>query len=603
MKKFLFKKSGRFYGTGWILWLVILLNFFVMPAAAQDTPPAGPPPAAPAKRGEVSFNFDDADVYSVIQTIFGGVLRVNHIIDPKVKGRVNFRSVAPVAKEEVLPLMEVILRLNGIGVIEESGLYRIIPMADMPREPAPIGMGREADKVPITGLGLLQVVPLKFIPSAEMVRVLTPFLSTNAVVVEVPKINYLIVVDTDANVKRLLKLVEIFDSEQLRQALPQVFVYPVQNGKAKDLAPLLAQIFLGSKAPVLSGTSPAHTAFPQRPSPPVSVPTPTPAQPAYAKSSGASAAELLVSENTRIFPDELTNSLVILATPEDYTRLLETIKKLDRIPRQVMIEALIAEVTLADELKLGVEWSLRGKMDKGFFTTGFDSANIDSGKPAGFSFLGLDRFGQFQTFLQALALDSKLSVLASPHIMASDNREARIQIGDQIPVVTSETNVSGTTNIQRTIQYKDTGTILKIKPQINDSGMVNLEISQEVSDYRIKQLYGSEYPVIFKREAVTSMVCHDGQSLVIGGLIRNKSDKTREGIPLLSRIPLLGYLFGYTSEEKTNTEIVVVLTPRVVRNPEEAEKVNAYYLHRLGGVEKEVLRMMPKSGEPGKAGE
>ncbi len=231
--------------------------------------PAGRP--MPAKRGEISFNFDDADVYSVIQTIFGGVLQYNYIIDPKVKGRVNFRSVSPVAKEDVLPLMEVILRLNGIGVVEEGGLYRIIPIADMPREPAPVKIGRDPDKVTLQGLGLLQVVPMKYISSTEMVKVLTPFLSTNAVIVDVPKINYLILIDTDANVKRLLHLVEIFDSEQLKQIKPQVFVYPVQNAKAKDLAGLLQQIYLGANAPPKTtstttttkpGTPPGSTAFP-----------------------------------------------------------------------------------------------------------------------------------------------------------------------------------------------------------------------------------------------------------------------------------------------------------------------------------------------------
>ena len=216
------------------------------PIRGRSLPAARP---MPAKRGEISFNFDDADVYSVIQTIFGGVLQYNYIIDPKVKGRVNFPSVSPVAKEDVLSLMEVILRLNGIGVVEEGGLYRIIPIADMPREPAPVKIGRDPNKVNLQGLGLLQVVPMKFISSTEMVKVLTPFLSTNAVIVDVPKINYLILIDTDANVKRLLHLVEIFDSEQLKQIKPQVFVYPVQNAKAKDLAGLLQQIYLGANAP------------------------------------------------------------------------------------------------------------------------------------------------------------------------------------------------------------------------------------------------------------------------------------------------------------------------------------------------------------------
>ena len=224
-----------------------------------------PQPTA-AKKGDVSFNFDDADVFSVIQTIFGDVLKVNYIVDARVKGRVNFRSVAPVAKEDVLPLMEVILRLNGIGIVEEGGLYRIVPIGDLPKEPSSVGIGRESEAIKITGKALLQVVPVVNIQSTEMVRLLTPFLSANAVIIDVPKSNHVVIIDTDTNVKRLLRLVEIFDSENLKQIKPRVFVYAVQNGKAKEVASLLQQIFLGAK-PSTTGPS-GKAAVPPRTSVP-----------------------------------------------------------------------------------------------------------------------------------------------------------------------------------------------------------------------------------------------------------------------------------------------------------------------------------------------
>ncbi len=564
------------------------------PAPAGPIPPAGQPaaPRGTAKRGEVSFNFDDADVFSVIQTIFGGVLRVNYIIDPKVKGRVNFRSVSPVAKEDVMPLMEVILRLNGIGVVEDGGLYRIIPIGDMPREPAQVGIGREPEKITVAGLGLLQVVPLKFIPSSEMVRVLTPFLSTNAVIVDVPKINYIIIVDTDANVKRLLHLVEIFDSEKLKQIKPQVFVYPVRNGKAKDVAAMLQQIFIGgSRAGTTTPSRPTPTA-PTRPTTPAQ-PVPTPAAPAQQISLGApGGGESLVSDITRIIPDEITNTIVILATPDDYALMFETLQKIDIVPRQVMIEVLIAEVTLGDDLQFGIEWSIKAKVDKGFADFGFSSSTIDASKPIGFTFLGIDKTGLIRGFLQALASESKLNILASPHILAADNREARIQIGQQVPIVTTETPVSTTgttgTSISRTIQYKDTGVILKIKPLINESGLVSLDLSQEVSDYFIQALYGSEYPVITKREATTNLVAQDGETIVIGGLIGDTFKRTKEGIPLLSQIPLIGYLFGTTKDENKRNEIIMLLTPTVVKNQDEAKNMTNVYVHRLRGIKKDL---------------
>ena len=218
----------------------------------------------------------------------------------------------------------------------------------------------------------------------------------------------------------------------------------------------------------------------------------------------------------------------------------ETMQKIDIVPRQVMIEVLIAEVTLGDDLQFGIEWSIKSKVDKGFIDLGFSSV-LDPTKPIGFTFLGIDKTGLIRGFLQALASESKLNILASPHILAADNREARIQIGQQVPIVTTETPVSTTgttgTSISRTIQYKDTGVILKIKPLINESGLVSLDINQEVSDYFIQALYGSEYPVITKREATTNLVAQDGETIVIGGLIGDSFKRTKEGIPLLSNIP------------------------------------------------------------------
>jgi len=488
-----------------------------------------------------------------------------------------------------MPLMEVILRLNGIGVIEDGGLYRIIPIGDMPREPAAVGIGRDAGKITVAGLGLLQVVPLKFIPSSEMIRVLTPFLSTNAVMVDVPKINYIIIVDTDANVKRLLQLVEIFDSEQLKQIKPQVFVYPVRNGKAKDVAALLQQIFLGaSRTPTPSRptTPPARPAVPGQSSP---APSPSPSPQISLGPSGGG--EALVLDITRIIPDEVTNTIVILATPDDYALMYETIQKIDIVPRQVMIEVLIAEVTLGDDLRFGIEWSIKSKIDKGFMSLGFNTG-LDRTTAQGFTFLGIDRTGLIQGFLQALATESKVNVLASPHILAADNREARIQIGNQVPIVTSETPIStvGTTgtSVSRSIQYKDTGVILKIKPLINESGLVSLDLSQEVSDYFLQNIYGSEYPVITKREATTNLVAQDGETIVIGGLIQENFKRTRAGLPLLSKIPVLGWLFSNTADEEKRTEVIMLLTPLVVKNPEDAKNMTNVYIHRIKGVRRDL---------------
>jgi type II secretory pathway component GspD/PulD (secretin) len=560
------------------------------PQPQQQMPPQIQPHAVEKpviKKDEVSFNFDDADVFSVIQTVFGDVLRVNYIVDPNVKGRVTFRSVAPVAKENVLPLMEVILRLNNIAIVEEGGLYRIIPMGDIPKEPAPVGIGRESEKVKITGKALLQVVPVKYIPSSELVRLLTPFLSKNAAIVDVPKTNYIILVDTDANVKRLLQLVEIFDSEQLKQVTPQVFVYPVQNSKAKDVANMLQQIFLGGRPTTQAQARPATA--PRTPTP--AQPTPVP-QPQI--SMGPEGGEALVSEVTRIIPDEVTNSVIILATPEDYKLIAETIKKIDIVPRQVMIEALVASITLTDNLRFGLQWTIQNDFNIKDIKPFKNDVNISGPlnlntkiTDSVFTFTAYDLAKDVKLMIQSLAKEDKAKILSSPHILVADNREAKIQVGDQIPIATSTTTtpISGGTTVTNTttatIQYKDTGTILKVKPQINDSGLVALEITQEVSKGNTTTVLGTEQFIISKREVTTNLVAQDGQTIVIGGLIDETTSKVRTGIPFLSRIPILGYLFGSTVDDTTRTELIILLTPHVVRNQQEAGNTTSDYLDRF----------------------
>jgi len=576
--------------------------------APQPAPPVATRPAV--KRGEVSFNFDDADVFSVIQTIFGDVLKVNYIVDPSVKGRVNFRSVAPVAKEDVLPLMEVILRLNGIGVVEEGGLYRIVPIADISKEPAPVGVGRDSGKVQITGKALVQVVPVKYVQSSEMVRVLTPFLSKNAVIIDVPKSNYIIISDTDANVRRLLQLVDIFDSEALKQITPQVFVYAVQNGKAKDVAALLQQIFLGAKAPA-GAAKPATTPQP-RPGQPAQPPT---GQPQV--SMGQPTGEALVSESTRIIADEITNSIIILATPEDYALMADTLTKIDIAPRQVIIEGLIVQVTLTDNLSFGTTWSFSTDVNisglkpfknpinlNGDVTTGQSvdsSGNLVRPSGGGFTFVGTDPTGTVRAVISALEDQSKAKVLAAPHILVSDNREARIQVGSQIPIATSTsaqptaTTVGGVTTTTTTavvatstIQYKDIGIILKVKPQVNDSGLIALEISQEISSIGGSVTVGGLPEItINKIEATTNLVAQDKETIVIGGLIREDTSADKTGIPFLSRIPIIGALFGNQSNVNTRTELIILLTPRVARNQQEAREVTSDYLDRYKATTKD----------------
>ncbi|MCG6552561.1 MAG: hypothetical protein L7F77_09560, partial [Candidatus Magnetominusculus sp. LBB02] len=192
-----------------------------------------------------------------------------------------------------------------------------------------------------------------------------------------------------------------------------------------------------------------------------------------------------------------------------------------------------------------------------------------------------------QALIQALSNETNLSVLSNPTILVSDNNEAKIQVGDKVPIVTSETNVTGTTSIQNQYQYQDTGVILKVKPQINDSGLVKLDVTQEVSDVQpTVTTTGVNSPTINVRSVTTNLVVQDGASIAIGGLIQDKMTDTRQGIPVLSQLPIIGGLFGYKDKEHSRTELMIIITPHVVKNVADAALMTDEFKKKLMGLKK-----------------
>jgi type II secretory pathway component GspD/PulD (secretin) len=464
-----------------------------VPGAPSPGQPAG---KAASRKGHFTLNFDDADVYAVIHTVFGEILKLNYVVDPRVKGRVTFRAVAPIPAEKVLPLMEVILRLNDAGITEESGLYRIVPVRDIQRK-------------------------------------------------------------------------------------PQLFIYQVQNGKAKDIASLLQQIFVGGKG---GGADRSQTPDKAGPAGAASA---APAHEGYAAVSGSAAMpagdSAVVSESVRIIADEVTNTIAVLSPSEDYATIAKAIEKIDVVPRQVIIESMIASVSLDDNLSLGMAGVLKGSVsgystDIGMNTNLLTTAALAH---AGFTFVVSDAAGVVRGLLKALASETKAKVLASPHILVSDNREAKIQVGQQVPLMSSETYGVAGVAPQRNYSYRDIGIILKVKPRINEGGLVALDISQEVSTYAKILIGGTEQLLINKTDASTTLVVQDGHTVVIGGLIREDTTKSASGFPFLSRIPIIGWLFGGTESEIKRQELIIVLTPRVIKNQKEAKNLSGEMINKM----------------------
>jgi type II secretory pathway component GspD/PulD (secretin) len=532
--------------------------------------------------GQVKFNFDDADLYSVIQTILGIALKVNYVIDQRVKGRVTFRSATPVARENILPLLEVILRLNGMAVVEDGGIYRILPIGEITREPAPIGFGRNPGDVAVEGKAVLQVVPVRHILSSELVRLIAPFVSSTATVVDVPKNNQIVVVDTDASVKRILQLVNIFDSDQSGQNTPQVFVHHVQNSKAKDLVSLLQQMFSPQKT--LTDKMIGKAAPPQGQTARAAGERSAAVNPLPVPHSQSAGNDVMTSDVLRFFSDDLANTIIILGTAEDYEKIQAAIKKIDIVPRQVVIEGVIAQIGLSNTMNLGLAWSINANISDIGGRIRMNASSLDPAKipGTGFTYSGTDAAGVVRAVISSLATESKAKLLATPHILVADNREARIQVGQSVPIPTSETFGTPGVAPQRTIQYKDIGIILKVKPRINDGGLVSLDIVQEVSTFSTVLLFSDEKQIILnKTEASTNLIVQDGQTIVIGGLIREDESKAKAGIPFLSKIPILGYLFGNTGMDESRTELIILLTPRVIKTQKDAAVATSSYVDRF----------------------
>ena len=402
----------------------------------------------------------------------------------------------------------------------------------------------------------------------------------------------------------------------------RLYVYYVQNGRAADLAAVLGEIFAPGEAglapPRLApGLAPVEIATPGAARGPEAVrppraapgaqagqaqPSPRMARrqarkqpaPQGAQASAASGAEreLVVSGlgEIRIIADEVTNALVILATPRDYRMIEAALRKLDIVPLQVLVEATIAEVTLTDELKYGLQWFF--KHGGSSFTLGEGTTPVTKAIGAvvqafpGFSYLFASP--DVRVVLNALDGITDVNVVSSPQLMILDNHTAILQVGDQVPIKTQEAvSVEGSlAPLVNTIELLDTGVILKVTPRVNAGGLVIMEIEQEVSD-AIPSVGTSfiDSPTIQRRSIKTTVAVQSGETVALGGLIRDKKFKAKSGVPMLSKIPILGFFFGATTaKDDERTELLVLITPRVVKDQQEARDVTEELRRRLRAV-------------------
>jgi len=419
----------------------------------------------------------------------------------------------------------------------------------------------------------------------------------------IPRLNAVLVISSIPGIlDRVDQWIKELDRAPTEESRVNVYVYYVQNSKAKDLADILKQAY--SKGKDLKVTT-------EEPKPPTPTPTPTPTTPrrtqpttpAVPAAAPAKEAAVRVAEGeVNIVVDETNNALVIRALYRDYLSMIETIKKLDIYPKQVLIEVLLAEITLDDTTRYGLEWMRfidsinKGQYEQTVRLIGDVGTSAIPGIGIAYSIVEVS--GKFAAAVKAAGEEKRLNVISSPHILASNNKEAKIQIGAEAPIFTSTYTTTGTVDsntITGTIEYKDTGIILTVTPRVSDAGLITLDI--QIEDLQATTVkIGAEdnlltVPAFRKKLAKTTVSIVQGQMIVIGGLISDTKDNTKSGIPYLSKIPVLGALFGVHENIVNKQETILLLTPHIITDASQSRTVTDEFRSRVRGIQQEINRI------------
>jgi general secretion pathway protein D len=385
---------------------------------------------------------------------------------------------------------------------------------------------------------------------------------------------------------------------------PQLFVYPVQNGSAKHLASVLSGLFGNTNAGTSAATAQPTTGV--APGLGVSTASTTgtasmlggvggttsglsgalPSTAGRTTASGVTTVNL--GSGLRVIADEINNAVLIYGDKRDYNKIESALRRLDLPPTQVLIEASIVEVTLSDDLQYGLQWMFNDSQRTAGALSGAGVLSTSSngalgGALAGFSYTLTNPLGNIRAVLNALAGKSLVKVISSPSLMVLDNHTAAIAVGNQQPVLSGTTVTTGG-NVSSSIQYKDTGVNLAVTPSVNAGNIVTMQINQAVTD--VGQVDSATGQRAFLQRQISSKVAvRSGEAIVLGGLIRDNTTTGKSGLPLLQDIPIFGNLFGTNSKNTARTELLVVITPRVVRSDQDVREVSSEMRDRMKSFE------------------
>jgi len=584
---------------------------------------SAPEAANPQGEDIVELNYEQADLRQVLQDL-ADAIDITLISDPSIDARVSIRTSAnrPLSRDDIWPLIRFITRDNGVTLEQVGDFWAArVATSTLPTDiVTPETVGETA------GNRVMQITPLTYVAPDVATEVLAPMLEENSIIKltsrnvlaisgsasQLERVNELLtLIDADpfanqgiqllqlrnasaeevaTELEEILALIEgptptyqvkgisrinailvtapaargfneierwvrILDSENQEQ-VEQLFYYQVKNLSAVELAETLSNVFEEDEDEFI----PATAVEPQ------SAEAPATDTPDVAPAPVGSATAVSANLRVRIVADEATNSLLIRSTARDYRQLLTTINQLDAVPLQVVVNAVIAQITLTADTRFGVDWSrVAANAAVNEVSTETSTSLLP---PAGLGGLLFDKnfvdgSAQVDATLEAIAADNEVRLLARPTLTVTNNQEGQIQIGSDVPVEAGQSIGTGgfaTTNIQ----YRETGIVLTLTPQINADGVVNLTIEQELSSVDNSASGVNNNPVFNSQNISTNVVVRNGESVVLGGLIQEDNQDLNTGVPGLNRIPVLGGLFSYRQDLNERRELFIVLRPEVI---------------------------------------
>lgn len=586
----------------------------------------GPAPVTFDGENIIELNYEQADLRVVLEEL-SDALDITILIDPSIDNKISIRTAAerPLALEDVWPLIRMLSRDAGVLIEKVGNVYNARRVQrNLPTQiVTPETLGGSFAAL------LMQVTPLTYVSAEAAIQVVTPILGSSDNIRQLTASNTLIITATEFELDRINQLLMLVDADpfvnqgiqlfqlgnanaievatelteiltliegtspayqvkgierinailvtapagrgfneierwvqildaQSQEQVEQLFYYQVRNLNAVELAQTLTEVFETDRDDEDAAVTPILQSRllglgQVAPAPPAEVD--------FNTNNSAVAADLMV----KIVSDEATNSLLIRSTARDYRQLLTTINRLDTVPLQVMINAVIAQVTLTDGNEFGVDWSriaANSAVDEISTST---ATNFVPGDVGGllFSKSFINGAAKIDATLAAISSNNDVRLLARPTITVANNQEGEIIIGSDVPVEQGQ-NVGANGTVTSNIQYRDTGIKLSITPQINNDGIVNLVISQELSSVDSGGAGVNGNPIFNNQEITTTVVVRDGENIVLGGLIQTDDEDLNTGVPGLNQIPLVGGLFSYQQRQTRKQELFIVLRPEII---------------------------------------